>query len=715
MKNLSLYENDKPESKNDYLGYKVFAKNIKTSISLLPSDLGFTCAIDGPWGVGKTTILNFLKEDIKKDAFFKYRILNFSPWNILDPNKVITEFFALLKESIEEEIRDTKLPISKYLLQYHKILIEGIKLVPSISKFGSVIDAIADTLLPEDKGQTLAQIKTKLYNFMKYEYTGKDFLIIIDDVDRLLGSEILTLMKLIKEIADFPHITYLLSLDKTNVATSINICSGYQENSKYGFSYLDKFVQLWWTVPLVNTDVMENYLLEKLEDLIPESHYEKEKDYLKIILKNIIFYRDDVNLRKLKLLWNSFLINYEKAKEYTNFCDLLAYTWLQLFYPDLCTFIIKNIDIMLYDNVINEKKELGKSTEEITEIRKENINDNKSKNTYLSLELHKEYSDILDELFPAYKYNCGKSNKLDKKDNDVMRLLICTHENFTNYVFQTENTYIEMLNTVKKCFTANNYTTILNELRSYKNDYKEIIRYLILYYWYHKETVSNTELIKAFCILGSEEDNENDQFINGIFSLIINFNDINEQTRYGSLEPLIDTLKELQFSLIDKFYIEFLYSFVDTNSGLINFNKKEIKTLISELTNFLKNNSFSFTNESLPYFKKIYFIYSFTNMYKELDILFMNSVDYCIAHIINIAETFSNQGAIITFFQYFTRNYPGVPFTLNNFWGTQKCGIIPNLIGKSNEIKLFKQSEQYKNMKGDYKNIIDYYCNDFGL
>ena len=513
MKKLT-YENDKPEKKTDYLDYKIFAKNLKNSLYSLPTELGFTCAIDGEWGIGKTTLINFIKEEIYSDERPKYKIVDYSPWNIIDSQKSLNEFFAILNNNIKNTESDSK--IEKIIKNYYKLLIEGVKLIPKVSKFIALIDFIVNFFdsTQDNKENTVSSTKKELYDYMRYEYNGDDLLIIIDDVDRLDGNEIIMLMKLIKEIADLPHITYLLSLDRNNVANSINHYYNYPEDNNYGFVYLDKFVQLWWSVPIIEETKNNDYLTDKIKTIIPEDIFDYEEKYFKQICKNIIFYKDDITLRKLKLLINSFTNNYQKMYSYTNFCDLLAYTWLQLFYPDLLTFIVQNVDLLLYDN---RNATWGADDNQKKSQEKENIAKNNERFDNISKSKRKEYQEILYTLFPILKYNLGITRSHDTKENAIMRFLICESENFTNYFYQKKSDFIDTYNEIENIISSENTNSILKALENNSIYIKNFTNYMYLYYEYKKSKVKLFPVLQALFIFGNNlKENASDFLIENI-------------------------------------------------------------------------------------------------------------------------------------------------------------------------------------------------------
>lgn len=708
MNNIKIYEDDKPELKNDYLNYKKLAQNIKTTLKVIPKDSGFSCAIDGIWGIGKTTLINFLKEEIENDKNFKIKVIDFSPWNIFDDQNLINEFFGLLKRAIEEE--DSGLKIKKIITQYYKIIIEGVKLLPTVNKLNVLIDSLVNHF-QKIQTQTVYSLKNELYNYLKYEYEGQDLLIIIDDVDRMTDKEIMILMKLIKEIADFPHITYLLSLDKNNVAKSINHISKYPEKNKYGYNYLDKFVQLWWTLPIINSETLFVYLTEKLTNIISSEIFKFEKEYFEFICKQIIFYRDDVTFRKIKLLYNTYISNYETMGKYTNFCDLLAYTWIELFYPDLMSFIVENFQILLTDlrtekqNTNSYVTSINKKTEE-----QEFIDSNIDELRNINPKNYDEYSNILYTLFPIYKFNCGASFSINKKDNDIMRLLICTRESFLNYFLQQEGEFQKILEDITEVVSSNKlerYNILFN-----KYQFDEIIDYLFLFYKYNymRKDIELSNILNALFIKGNDiKKKEQELLIDNIdryFSLSYN----NEEY------PFISLIQNLNTEVIkneNRFQVYYFYNFIH-NQKIFSYEAQLQNNLLEGLSNIL--NMQQTTRKEFVYYMRICKIFSETKRYDLLIQLFNKDINYVISFIINTYNDIKQRDSNInTFRDYFIAKVYGRLFNLQNFWDLVDSNVKNDILNYSNEIKLFLQNYSFAMDEQQYKNIINCYCNDFNL
>lgn len=86
-------------------------------------------------------------------------------------------------------------------------------------------------------------------------------IIFIDDIDRLSQPEIKQFFKLIKAIADFPNIIYILAFDREVVA---NALKGIQGPST-GKLYLEKIVQLPFEIPIPESQSLRDMFYEKLD------------------------------------------------------------------------------------------------------------------------------------------------------------------------------------------------------------------------------------------------------------------------------------------------------------------------------------------------------------------------------------------------------------------------------------------------------------------
>ncbi len=332
---------DKPVEKksDDILGYYSFAEQIVNVLKLLPEDDSFNFALCGEWGSGKTSILNLTKEIVEKENV--YRIIQFNPWNITKKNNLIFEFLELLKNIIYEESSSNKIrtAIEKYSrILYGSFPTDGILLL--------ILDEILKifTLGLLKEKNTVSEQKNLLIDYLNNKYEGKPILVIIDDLDRLTNSEMCKVLQLIREIADFPHIVYLVAFDKAQLVNAIQLELKPKDSSEY----LKKFFQLEWNIPKHSSSDIKNYIVSKMEqyDELKVWLSSEEKEYFSYLYENWISGMVS-NIRDVILTFNSFYQKFCILKNYVNIIDLCSVTFIELQWPELYSYIRKNKRLLL--------------------------------------------------------------------------------------------------------------------------------------------------------------------------------------------------------------------------------------------------------------------------------------------------------------------------------------------------------------------------------
>ena len=101
------FNTDKPiqNSTEDLLGRKSFSKTLSEAINQYKGTDSLVIGLFGKWGVGKTSIVNMVLENLNDKI-----IVNFSPWNYDSHSDLINLFFIELRKSIIDNgnVRDEK-------------------------------------------------------------------------------------------------------------------------------------------------------------------------------------------------------------------------------------------------------------------------------------------------------------------------------------------------------------------------------------------------------------------------------------------------------------------------------------------------------------------------------------------------------------------------------------------------------------------------------
>ena len=115
---------------------------------------------------------------------------------------------------------------------------KGISEVPVPgTKWGETIGTLIDW-----GPKTIDDQKKEVESALRKE--RKRILVVIDDIDRLVAEEIRQVFRLVKSVANFPNVTYLLAFDKE---VAIKAIAELQHTS--GEDYLEKIVQVPFELP----------------------------------------------------------------------------------------------------------------------------------------------------------------------------------------------------------------------------------------------------------------------------------------------------------------------------------------------------------------------------------------------------------------------------------------------------------------------------------
>lgn len=137
---------------------------------------------------------------------------------------------------------------------------------------------------------------------------NKKIVFIIDDIDRLPKEKISIIMQLVKSIANFNNVIYLLSYDKKIVENALI-------EEFHSDHYLDKIVQVRVTIPIVSSLTVENFALNQLKNFIQNNARRYSIDNTESIehdLKSLpSFFKDLKTIRDVKRFINMFQVDFE--------------------------------------------------------------------------------------------------------------------------------------------------------------------------------------------------------------------------------------------------------------------------------------------------------------------------------------------------------------------------------------------------------------------
>jgi nucleoside-triphosphatase THEP1 len=234
---------------------------------------GFVMAINNEWGTGKTTFVKMWQQHLKNEGF---QTIYFNAWeNDFESNplvaiiseletlanyknkkafKSVIEKGALLIKNIGPAL--TKSLIKKYVVDVDEIALDSIEhatkasteiLEEEIKKYTS-------------KKRTLIEFRKELENFIKESESAKPLIFIVDELDRCRPNYAVEVLELIKHFFSVLGIVFVLSIDKSHLASSIKGFYGSEQIDSN--EYLRRFIELEYSIPKPSAKEFSRYLFE---------------------------------------------------------------------------------------------------------------------------------------------------------------------------------------------------------------------------------------------------------------------------------------------------------------------------------------------------------------------------------------------------------------------------------------------------------------------
>lgn len=242
------------DPKQDLLARKPFVSMIvDLLVNLTDSNDSSVVGLAGPWGSGKSTLINFLRPELSKHI----KVVTFSPWSAEGSHDIQREFFASLLEAFP---KGSHRSVRKNV---KKIIRRGSTLLRSVPMgLGNGFAEFAKETLPEESWDKAFTRLSRAIN-----EAGAKILVVIDDVDRLQPDEIVTLMKMVRLTGRFPRTNYLLSYDHDSLVTTL--AAGLKtDNRRTAEAYLEKIVQYPLSLPPAQRTHLQSIVFNEVSSVL---------------------------------------------------------------------------------------------------------------------------------------------------------------------------------------------------------------------------------------------------------------------------------------------------------------------------------------------------------------------------------------------------------------------------------------------------------------
>ncbi|NOS01444.1 KAP family P-loop NTPase fold protein [Mycobacteroides abscessus] len=305
---------------DDDLDRKRFADMVAARINACKSGQNSAVfGLVGPWGSGKTTLINFIRARLEDD----WEVAVFSPWASNSSTGLQLEFLSALASLLKGDDEKTRNAKSA-LLKYAAVCAPLLGAIPVV---GGGIAGVANKALElatppwhkqfEDVSSALASLGTRV-------------LLVADDIDRLDADELLELLKIVRLLGRFRNVHYLIAYDQTTVEALLDF-KGLTVRST---DFMEKIVQYPFEVPPIAgiiqrrllTDTITE-LIEKLDIQLNAVHAERFSDYIALLGHALSTPRAHARFKEQLLAFGEML-NFNEV----DVVDYVALSFLRVFH-----------------------------------------------------------------------------------------------------------------------------------------------------------------------------------------------------------------------------------------------------------------------------------------------------------------------------------------------------------------------------------------------
>lgn len=318
-----LFENPILEKVDDRFGFFDDAEELMTEIQLLDTtQRSFSIGIVGNWGSGKTSYLNLLKNIIGRYPT-RYDLIEYSVRSSSDIKQIQTDFLSAFCYMLKKYDSG----FSTLFKDYAHAL--------NLVKNDNLLSKLFSLMWHDDIERSKENIEKVLKRI------NRTIIVLIDDMDRLTGKEILEVLKLVNKNASFPNTIFITAYDKKYVN---NVLQSYL-NVNHGSFYSDKYFNIEHTLPNCRNKQLLNYLENRLLKLCEKGEIKVGTAVIKSAMTDISahFVSIFTTIRDVKRFYNMFILDYIPIQD-------------DVYFYDFCVIsIIKYKDKDLYRKLLNRE------------------------------------------------------------------------------------------------------------------------------------------------------------------------------------------------------------------------------------------------------------------------------------------------------------------------------------------------------------------------
>ncbi|MGL5690263.1 MAG: KAP family P-loop NTPase fold protein [Bacteroidales bacterium] len=302
------------------------------------TDSAFTFGIVAPWGEGKTSFMNLMKEHLESKYKEELIIMDFNPWIYRKCTNLTQVFF--------DELSNKLSVFSSGLSRNIRIYAESLNVIDN-----TWVKFLTHSFIKRTDKST-SDLFLELANNIKS--VQKKIVVFIDDIDRLGSNELEEIFRLVRNTSNLPNMYFVVAYDKIYVVDTIRLLY-----ANHSLLYTEKILQEEYVLPKITKEQIADELEGSLRDVFGD----RGDLFDKLLNAKFDVYQFIKNQRDVKRYGNILHSHFNQLKDDIEIFDLCVFELLRLRYPYVMQFIADNKDC-LFDIGNYRNKKLFEETEE---------------------------------------------------------------------------------------------------------------------------------------------------------------------------------------------------------------------------------------------------------------------------------------------------------------------------------------------------------------
>lgn len=341
-KTTEKYDSDRAitSSAGDRFGRHDFSRRVAEVILERRDPSSIVVGIYGPWGEGKTSVLNMVIEELEKHSE-RVIVRRFNPWRFAGEEQLLINFFTLLADLLQKSLKTKGEQAAEQARKYAGAL--------SVASFwGFSAKEAVEGLASLKELPDLDELKNRLDEWLKR--SDVRLVIVMDDIDRLDRDEIQAVLKLVKLTGDFSNTAYILAFDEQMVGQALAHKYGTPEA---GRNFLEKIIQVPLNLPLADSKALIDLAFDGINAALALANIElSEQDVRSTGPVFVEAFQDRLSTPRLvKRYVNGLTFALPLLKDETNYSDVILIEGVRTFYPRVYEAIKDHAEVFLGEHM----------------------------------------------------------------------------------------------------------------------------------------------------------------------------------------------------------------------------------------------------------------------------------------------------------------------------------------------------------------------------